>query len=290
MRAEHTDGRSSVQSAKAIYLYGVVDQREVPESFDWVNMPSPVRCLPVGELGALIKDVALPEFGEQALKERMKDPQWLQEQVWNHAQVLEAAMRFATVIPMKFLTLFNTEERLRENLLALDGQLREMFRNLQGREEWGVKVFCDLGVIQVAVGTQHDGVRQLKAQIAAKPSGTAYLLQKHSEEVIRQESTLRLTVHLDSISSRVSSVAEETQFNPPGQETSGHPMVMNVSLLVQKTGFSNLVKVVNALREEYQPRGFQFELVGPFPPYSFSKLPINAGEHEANRIGDAAHA
>jgi len=238
----------------------------------------------------LIRDVALPEFGEEALKERMKDPQWLEQQVWNHARVLEAAMRFGTVIPIKFLTIFETEERLRKNLLTLDGPLRELFCKLQGREEWGVKVFCDLDVIQAAVGAQHDGVRQLKAQIAAKPSGTAYLLQKHSEEVIRQESALRLAVHLESISSRVSAVAEETKFNPPAQESSGRSMVMNASLLVQKTGFSSLMKEVHALREEYLPRGFQFELVGPFPPYSFSELPMSTGRHAADRSEDVAHA
>jgi hypothetical protein len=220
----------------------------------------------------------------------MKDPKWLEEQVWNHARVLEAAMRFGTVIPMKLLTIFRTEESLLESLSALDESLRALFARLQGKEEWGVKGFCDLPIIQEAVEAQDDGVRQLKAQFAGKPSGTAYLMQKHYEELVQRESTLRLAVHLTSISSRLSAVAQETKFNPPAQESSTHPMVLNASLLIHKSAFSSLENAVNALRQEYLPRGFAFELVGPFPPYSFSALPACAGQGQAGNPEGAAHA
>jgi hypothetical protein len=279
-----------MECSNAIYLHGVVDCAEIPPLFAELEAPFRARCLPIGDLGALIRDVPLQEFGEEALKERMKDPQWLEAQVWKHAQVLEAAMRFATVIPMKFLTLFNTEERLRENLLALDGQLRELFRKLQGREEWGVKVFCDLPVIQEAVEAQDDGVRQLKARFAGKPPGTAYLMHKHYEELVRRESSLRLAVHLTSISTRLSAVAQEAKFNPPAQASATHPMVLNASLLINKSAFGSLDNEVNALRQEYLPRGFAFEFVGPFPPYSFSALPVSVGQDYAGNPAGAAHA
>jgi hypothetical protein len=279
-----------MQSSNAIYLYGLVNYPELPAFFGEVKLPSSLRCLPIGDLGALIRDVPLQEFGEEALQERMKDPKWLEEQVWNHARVLEAAMKFGTVIPMKFLTIFRTEERLLESLLALDGSLRGLLARLEGKEEWGVKVYCDLHFIQSAVEAQNDGVRQLKAQIAAKPSGTAYLMQKHYEELVRQESRLRLAVHLDSISCRLSSVAQEKKFHPLAQESSSHPMVLNASLLIQKTAFSSLANEVNALRQEYLCRGFEFELVGPFPPYSFSALPVGAGQGESGRLEGVAHA
>jgi len=290
MRQENGEGLRTMEPSKAIYLYGVVDHPEVQAVFEGVRTPDPVRCIPIGHLGALVRDVALEEFGEDALKERMKDPKWLEEQVWNHARVLEAAMRFGTVIPMKFLTIFRTEERLLESLSALNESLRELCGRLQGKEEWGVKVFGDPQCIQEAVEAQNDGVRQLKAQIAGKPSGTAYLMQKQSEELLRRESSLRLAVHLESISCRVSSVAHETKFNPATQESANRQMVLNASLLVKKTAFSSLANEVDALREEYLPRGFEFELVGPFPPYSFSELPVCAGQGETSGSESVAHA
>lgn len=290
MRQEQSEGLRTMESSKALYLYGVVDYEEVPTLFEELKAPSPVRCLPIGDFGALIRYVAMEEFGEDVLKERMKDPKWLEMQVWHHARVLEVAMRFGTVIPMKFLTIFRTEERLLESLLALSESLRELCGRLQGKEEWGVKVFCDLQSIQAAVEAQNDGVRQLKAQIAGKPSGTAYLIRKQLEELVRRESSLRLAVHLESISCRVSSRAHETKFNPTAQESSSRQMVLNASLLIDKTSVSSLANEMNALRQEYLPRGFEFELVGPFPPYSFSELPAYAGRNETGRSEGATHA
>ncbi len=285
-----SDWLTTVQPSKALYLYGVIDHPEAQTVLEELKTPGPVRCLPIGNLGALVRDVALEEFGEGALKDRMKDPKWLEQYIWQHARVLEVAMRFGTVIPMKFLTIFRTEERLLKRLLALDETLRELFRKLRGKEEWGVKTFCDLRCIQEAVEAQYDRVKELKAQLAGKPSGTAYLIRKQLEELVRRESGLRLAVHLESISCRVSSVAHDTKFNPVTQELTNRPMVLNASLLVNKTSVSSLANAVNALRQEYLPRGFEFELVGPFPPYSFSELPAYAGRNETGRSEGAAHA
>jgi len=290
MRQENSEGLRTMEPSKAIYLYGVVDHPGVQAVLDGINTPSPVRCLPIGNLGALVRDVAMEEFGEDVLKDRMKDPQWLEQHIWQHARVLEVAMRFGTVIPMKLLTIFRTEDRLLKSLLALDGTLRDLCGKLQGKEEWGVKVFCDLQCIQAAVEAQRDRTSQLNAQLAGKPSGTAYLIRKQSEESARRESSLLLAVHLESISRRISSMAYETKFNPVTQESSGRQMVLNASLLIDKTSISSLANGVNALRQEYLPRGFEFERVGPFPPYSFSELPVCAGQGETSRSEGVAHA
>jgi len=77
MRQENSEGLRTMEPSKAIYLYGVVDHPGVQAVLDGINTPSPVRCLPIGNLGALVRDVAMEEFGEDALKDRMKDPQWL---------------------------------------------------------------------------------------------------------------------------------------------------------------------------------------------------------------------
>ncbi len=290
MRQENGEGLRTMESSKALYLYGVIDHPETQAVLEELKTPNPVRCLSIGDLGALIRDVPIEEFGEDALRERMKDPKWLEQHIWQHARVLEVAMRFGTVIPMKFLTIFKTEERLLRSFLALDETLRELFGKLQGKEEWGVKAFCDLRCIQAAVEAQYDRAKQLKAQLVGKPLGTAYLVRKQLEELVRRESGLRLAVHLDSISCRVSSVAHDTKFNPATQELGNRQMVLNASLLINKTSVSSLANEVNALRQEYLPHGFEFELVGPFPPYSFSELPAYDGRNETGRSEGAAHA
>jgi hypothetical protein len=233
--------------------------------------------------------VGIEEFGEDALKERMKDHKWLEQHIWQHARVLKAAMRFGTVIPMRFLTVFRSEERIGKSLMALEETLRGLFAKLQDKEEWGVKAFCDPQCIREDVEAQFERSGQFKAQIVGKSSGTAYLLRKQFEELVKRESALRMAVHLESIHGRIMSEAYDTKINPVAKDSPNHQMVLNETLLVSKSSVGSLVNEVNMLRQEYLPCGFEFELVGPFPPYSFSELPARVALNETGTSEGAAH-
>jgi hypothetical protein len=115
-------------------------------------------------------------------------------------------------------------------------------------------------------------------------------MQKQLEEQLRRESSLRLAVHLDTISSRLSAAVRGAKFNPVTRESTNHQMVLNASLLVEKTAFECLAAEVDSLRRDYLPAGFEFELFGPLPPYSFTELPVGAGQSQAGGSEGAVHA
>lgn len=287
-----------MDSSKAFYLYGIVNQYDIIEQPDSQSVlgklksPEPIRLLPIQELGALVSEVSLEEFGEEALKTRLKDAKWLEHRLRHHEWVVEAFMRCGTVIPMKFATIFTTEERLRERLVALYETLRELCGKLQGKEEWGVKAFCDLRNIQSTVEAEHERARQLKAQLAGQPQGTAYLMKKQLEELVTRETDQCLSRHLESIYQRLASLAHEAKLNlltPHELTNRKHEMVLNAALLLEKTSVNRLAEGVRVLRQDYAPYGFEFESVGPFPPYNFSRLPDSAREEEAGKPQGAAH-
>jgi len=311
--------------SKAFYLYGIVNQYDIidqPDSqsvLEELKRHEPIRLMPIQELAALVSEVSLEEFGEEALKNRLKDAKWLEYRLRHHEWVVEAFMRGGTVIPMKFATIFNTEERLTERLLGLYETLRELMGKLQGKEEWGVKAFCDLRYIQATVETEHERTKQLKAQLAGQPPGTAYLMRKQREELITRQTDQLLSRHLESIYQRLASLAHEAKLNLltlheligrkhemvpppaaglkgpalraelPSAAAAGGGMVLNAALLVEKSHVSRVVEEVQSLRQDYAPHGFEFESVGPFPPYNFSRLPDYAKEEEAGKPQGTAH-
>ncbi|MBI3320241.1 MAG: GvpL/GvpF family gas vesicle protein [Candidatus Omnitrophica bacterium] len=306
-----------MDSPKALYLYGIVNQYDLidqPDSrsvLEELKSPEQIRLLPIREFAALVSEVSLEEFGEETLKHRLKDAKWLEYRLRHHEWVVEMFMRCGTVIPMKFATIFSTEERLCERLLALYEMLRELWGKLQGKEEWGVKAFCDLRYIRASAEAEHEKIAQLKAQLAGQPPGTAYLMKKQLEELVTRETDQLLSRHLESIYQRLASLAHEAKLNlltphelipppvyppkadqgndegdrPSGPKTGGgmttrkHEMVLNAALLLEKTSVNRLAEGVRALRQDYAPHGFEFESIGPFPPYNFSKLPQDAATH-----------
>jgi hypothetical protein len=98
-----------------------------------------------------------------------------------------------------------------------------------------------------------------------------------------------MAVHLESIHGRIMSEAYDTKINPVAKDSPNHQMVLNETLLVSKSSVGSLVNEVNMLRQEYLPCGFEFELVGPFPPYSFSELPARVALNETGTSEGAAH-
>ena len=162
-----------MDSSKALYLYGVIDPSDSQAVLGELEDVQQIRCLAIRELGALISEVSMEEFEEEALKTRLKDPKWLEHRIRHHEWVLETFMRVGTVIPMKFATIFMTEERLCERLLGVYETLRELCGKFQGKEERGVKAFCDLRYITASAEAEQERIKQLKAQLAAKPQPQA---------------------------------------------------------------------------------------------------------------------
>ena len=281
-----------MDASNAFYLYGIIEQPDNQAVLAELKSAEPIRLLPIREFAALVSEVSLEEFGEEALKNRFKDAKWLEYRLRHHEWVVEMFMRCGTVIPMKFATIFNTEERLRERLLGLYETLRELMGNLQGKEEWGVKAFCDLRYIQSTVEAEHERTKQLKAQLAGQPPGTAYLMKKQLKELVTRETDQLLSRHLESIYQRLARLSHEAKLNlltPHELTNRKHEMVLNAALLLEKTSVNRLAEEVRVLRQDYAPHGFEFESVGPFPPYNFSRLPDYAKEEGAGKPQGAAH-
>ena len=74
-----------------------------------------------------------------------------------------------------------------------------------------------------------------------------------------------------------------------GMTNRKHEMVLNAALLLEKTSVNRLAEEVRILRQDYAPHGFEFESVGPFPPYNFSRLPACAESSEAGQPEGVVH-
>lgn len=257
----------------AFYLYGVT-QAGATEA----GLPQGVFTIRVGKVEALVKEVSLEEFGEEALKRNLKDPKWLQAQIWEHEGVLEAVMRKAAVLPMKFGTIFITQERLFERLQAHETQLLQLLEQLAGHEEWGVKGFCDRSFVESRIKQESDKLKALEARQVGQPAGTAFLLKKKEESLLKEEVEMWLTKEIQAIYEGLLPYSSQAKLNPPlGQgltELTGKrgEMVINAAFLVPQERDSDFAEAVERLGQAVREKGFELERVGPFPPYNFSVL------------------
>jgi hypothetical protein len=268
------------QAALGWYVYCVVpvDRLSSLEKLEGVG-GSPVVQIVQGDVAALASQVPLTDFGEERLRENLNDVGWLEETARTHEHVLEATLAKATVIPMRLCTVHTAEESVRAMLTRERAVFADALSRLDGRTEWGVKVFVEREVLERAAVERSEDLRALQAEVEAKSEGAAYMQRKQLETLAAEEADVIAAACVDDVHTRLTERATEALLNPlQRREVSGHPaeMLLNGVYLVEDLSVETFHATVEQLSQDYLPLGFAVELTGPWPPYNFVKNSIEA--------------
>lgn len=256
--------------AHGYYVYGITRRIDgLPLAEKGIDAACPVYALPDGNIQAIVSEVSLAEFGEEALEANVQDLQWLAERVRAHESILEAILPHCTLIPMRFCTIFLSESRVREMLAERHDDYINTLTRLDGRKEWGVKVYVDSAIIAQRVGDISDKVKNLEMEMAEKSGGAAYLWKKRLDEAVAVE-TDRVNIEVAQRSHDLfSGYAEESVTNPLQGREGAEEMILNGAYLVADERLGAFEAELSGLEDEYVALGFSFRASGPWPPYNF---------------------
>ena len=236
------------------YVFGVVRAGAY-------DLPDGISLCEADGLAALVRDVALSEYGEEPLREHLEDIEWLETAARRHETVLDAVAAVTTVIPLRLCTIYRSEAAVRDMLRAERAELREALGRLAGRTEWGVKAFRTAPVAEAEVSSV---------------SGEAYMERRRVEAAERRRSEERADAEVAEAFARLAELAVEALANPlQTRELSGRSeeMVLNGVFLIEDAGEERFRAAVHALDASSD---LAFELTGPWPPYNFVKRSVEA--------------
>jgi hypothetical protein len=234
--------------------------------------PSAIRHQP-SAINAIVSEVSLQEFGQEELEANLNDIKWVEAKVLAHQRVLEAVLAYHTLVPMRFCTIYRSESRVHEMLAQHYDDFVETLARLEGKQEWGVKVYCDAKTLAQKVAEISDKVKELQAEMGQKSSGAAYFLKKKVDEAIAEEIERTSDEYAQRSHDRLSSHAEEAVINPlQSKELTGRTeaMILNGAYLVAEEQLAAFRTELESLVEEHDDLGFTYEMTGPWPPYNFA--------------------
>jgi len=240
-----------------------------------IDPAHPVYTLSQQGLAAVVSQVSLGEFGQAELKTNLNDLAWLESKARAHQAVLEAVMAGSTCVPMRLCTIYRGEQRVRELMAQHCDDFVSTLDRLQGKKEWGVKVYCDSQVLASQVGEVSDRVKELAAQIKDKSGGAAYFLKKKLEEAIAEEVERIGDEYAQHSHDCLSGQADAAATNSLlGRETTHRKddMLLNAAYLVPDGQLAAFQAELENLRNVYGAQGFSFEMTGPWPPYNFATI------------------
>jgi len=248
-------------SAEATYLYAVI--RPLPSGAldDLTGISGGrVRTLEREGLGCVVSTVSLDEFGEQELAANLNELTWLERVAREHDAVVRAAAQLTTTAPLRMATVCHDDAAALAKLDELGSRATAVLDRLDGRIEWGVKVYATTRPAQVPVA-------------AGTTSGADYLRRRKQESVERQAADAAAGEQADAVYTALAgdSVAGRRHHVQDRQLTGvDEPMLLNAAFLVEHANAQRFANAIDELAERYP--AIRLERTGPWPPYSFASL------------------
>ncbi len=236
-----------------IYLYGIARAADVPrEALPWPAgiEGQPVTVMLTSSFAAVISRVAAEAFAEPQVEPRNLDLAWLAPRVIAHQNVVERACQWASFVPAAFATLFSGDTALESYLSREESRFRALLDDLQGQEEWGVKVVLDREAAKA------EKLAARKPAWSGLPPGLQYLAERKAVLAIDQELNTEAGERLTALCRLVETMGARSA---PALSPDA------VSLLLPRSRFALLCE----LARRFESAGVRLELTGPFPPYSF---------------------
>ncbi len=273
----------SQDSALVYYLYGIIaHDRPVEEGevmIAGVDGESGVFILTDGFLGAIVSRVSSKSFGASVLTEKMRDTNWLKSHVRRHAAVLSEMKQIATLVPLRFGTVCDSEENVFSLIAERRPQFEKALERLYDKKEYGVRVFCDTRKLKDIVSKNEKMVDESLDEMS---KGVAHFLKTELQKNGADAGSSTIKSLLESCIRRAHIAlldkAAEGVFKPLGDKNDieGRELVMNAAYLVPCSLERQFSMALETLADEYADLGFAYEQSGPWPPYHF--VDVDSGD------------
>jgi len=149
---------------------------------------------------------------------------------------------------------------------------------LNGKEEWGVKIFYDRQMLSQQISENDKTLLALKAGATGKSTGLAYFSRKKFSEALEEQVERSSDGYAQDSHNRLTACAEAScLLQNQAKEAAGRQeeMVLNGAYLIEKEKVVSFRAELEKLGQQYGPSGFYYEFTGPWPAYNFA---VGAGE------------
>jgi gas vesicle protein GvpL/GvpF len=229
-----------------------------PQGLPEMGRPRTVRV--AAGLWLVVADAPLSRYGGAQIEAGLRDIDWVSRCAVAHEAVIEHVARSgATVVPMKMFTLFADDTRAIAHVTRLKKKIGALIRRVSGRQEWGLRVTLD---------ERRALARGAGAGNGGPTSGTAFLVQKKAEKDAARGLAARAREEANRLFDHLAGHADAAHRRRPMADAPGR-LLLEAAFLVP-VGHARAFRAEAARRARaLAPDGYDLNLSGPWPPYSF---------------------
>src|ERR1041384_411210 len=249
-------------SAPAYYVYCIAESASAAQ-LPADSLPAAIEdaakleWISVNTLAALVSQVPRETYNEESLAENLTDATWTAIRAMRHETVAEYVAKRASVIPLRFGTIYLERSSIEQMLTEKSRELEEIIEHLRGREEWGVNVYSDRAVLMSSITSVSPVLRELVERAAQAPPGQSYLMQKKIDALRVDEARVAVNRIVDQIEAKLREQTDDgRRLRILKVETTEHgELKAKFAFLVKRSGFEEFRDAAERLAQEYQAAG-----------------------------------
>lgn len=266
------------KKACALYLYCIGESQQLLPLIEGelpgaIESDARIEMITALSLGAIVSPVPIADYGEGALEERLGNASWAAVRVMRHEQVVEHFANHASIIPLRFGTIYLRRDRVEQMLEENYAEFLSIIKRFKGKEEWGVNVYVTRSVLMEAVTTISPRLREFAEQAETASPGQAYLLRKKIETLRADETRVEIKRATSGIERELATYSDgSSRLRVMKDETAEQGEVAaKLAFLVSRARFDEFRAAAETMAEKYAASGFKLELTGPWPAYNFAE-------------------
>ncbi|MGD6849427.1 GvpL/GvpF family gas vesicle protein [Rossellomorea aquimaris] len=263
-----------------LYLYGLIPTKEANEkslpSMKGFDGEGELYTIEIGDVTAIVCDLQPNEYSEETIKDKVdNDMDWLQEKAFHHHETVLMVSKMYTIIPLKFCTLYKNEDSLKSTIEGSRNKLETTFTQLDGNEEWNVKIYCDDKLLKKQVSESNPSIEAKRKEISELPKGRQFFEKKKIDQLIDRELENEKNRLCEEVHEKLKEHSLHGNIKKNwSKDVTGRQehMAWNSVFLLPVSNVDEFVEEIKQYEEDLGHAGWKIEASGPWPPYHFSSF------------------
>lgn len=196
------------------------------------------------------------------------------ENMLAHEKAIEETMKKYTVLPVRFATIAEDEEKVKKILEKEYDRFIALLKDMKGKKELGLKAIFKEDVIYRDILEKYKDINRLKEKVATLPPERTYYQRMEIGKMVEAALQKEKEIYKKDILNTLSPLAVEVKNN----NTYGERMIIDAAFLVEEHKEPEFDQKVQELGEKHGNK-IEFKYVGTVPPFNFVNLEIKTSEY-----------
>ena len=257
---------------RLFYLYGFVSATADVTGLEGIEPSSSVFLVVDDDLACLATEVRGVDYSRDVMgAAEAQQFEWVKPRALSHHEVLQRVRACGPVVPLKFGTLAPDIDHVRALLRRLRVPISDLLAQFSGKDEWTLRIRFDGDALASTLSDPRLALTSWPAG-TLQTDGHSYFARKRLERLTSELLEERMLLIEEDVDARI--VEARIESAPLGRKRGhahdDHPSVSDTAVLLADGQLDSLESMLADLEAEYAGGGVAFELIGPWPPYSFT--------------------